>query len=263
MDERLNYLLLKLYWEGEVSRLDLIGQFNISPSQSTKDFQSLKLKFPGAAIYSLNARRYIQGPKVKKYVNEFTFDKYSATVKFARMITSQHRSVDTKIYQIINRSIVNKTGMTVSYSSLGDPEGLKSRTLYPHSIIRSGFRWHARAFEVESSVFKDFNLSRIKKAEITHPENLLASINNDESWLLILDVLLTPNHSLSDKQRKVIASDYNAEGSMVIHLKVKAAELLYALHQYEVYNLGDSPPKTQQLQIGNINEIQKYLPAAH
>ena len=260
MDERLNYLLLKLYWEGEVSRLDLMDRFKISPSQSTKDFQNLKSRFPDAAVYNLNTRRYMQGLKINKYVSDFTFDEYSSTIKFAHTITSQHRSVDTKIYQIINRSIVNKTGLTVSYTSLGDPEGLKSRTLYPHSIIRSGFRWHMRAFEVESSLFKDFNLSRIKSAKITHPENSLASIGNDASWLLVLDVLLIPNRSLSDEQRRLIASDYNTDRSMVIHLKVKTAELLYALHQYEVYDLGDSPPITQYLQVGNLDEIKKYLP---
>ncbi|KKN43710.1 hypothetical protein LCGC14_0700510 [marine sediment metagenome] len=266
VEKRLRYILLKTYWEGEVSRGDLVKMFGIASTQATKDFQGLKLSYPNAVFYDGSTRRYVPDHALGQYVSTYSFDEYYSIAlapnNFAYIMQTQSRAINPEIYRVLNKSIRNSFGLKVSYRSMNDPTGLKLRTIYPHSVIRSGFRWHIRAYELQSKSFKDFNIARINPTLTLIPEKLNAAhIDNDKSWNTMVTLLLTPNLQFNEQQRKVIASDHNgSEESMVIQVNTRAALLLYTLHLYELTDFTESPPTSQHLQIGNLNNIWTYLP---
>lgn len=267
MKKRLRYILLKSYWEGEVSRSDIITMFDIAPAQVTRDFSALRKEYPGAVTYDMSLRRYIPDRHIEKYVNAYSFDEYySASLisnKYACVLKNQSRAIDAHVYRVINMAIRGFLGVKISYSSMNDPKGLKNRVIYPHSIIHSGFRWHVRAYEQQSKSFKDFNLARVNPSPTLISKKLkAANSDNDLLWNTMVTLLLTPNQLLNSHQRKVIAAEHNGnDESMIIQVKTRAALLLYTLHVYEVTNFSETPALAQHLQIGNLSELRQYLPS--
>lgn len=267
MKKRLRYILLKSYWEGEVSRADLVDMFDIAPAQVTRDFSALRKEYPGAVIYDMSVRRYVPDRHIEKYVNAYSFDEYYSVSlisnKYACVMNNQNRAIDAHVYRVINMAIRSFLGVKISYNSMNDPTGLKSRVIYPHSIIHSGFRWHVRAYEQQSKSFKDFNLARINLAPTLSSKKLkAANSDNDTFWNTMVTLLLTPNQQLNGPQRKVIAAEHNGnDESMVIQVKTRAALLLYTLHLYEVTDFSETPALAQHLQIGNLSEVRQYLPS--
>lgn len=264
MLNRLQFILLKANWEGTVSRADLIEKFGISPTQATSDFQECRKRFPSSINYDPSIRRYCPASAIGTYVSDYSFDEYYEIVYIEKtsshIIQVQPQLIKPYIYREINNALSNKHGINIQYCSMSDPEGNKSRSIYPHTLVRSGFRWHIRAYEEQSKEFKDFNIARIKK--IISPidkQPKAAEISNDKSWNDKVHLLLTPNLKLSEAQRKIVSNDYTGNEDMVINLQVKVAELLYVLHLYEVRDFSDSPPTTQLLQVGSQNLIKKYL----
>lgn len=264
MLNRLQFILLKANWEGTVTRADLIEKFGISPTQATTDFQECKKRFPSSLSYDPSIRRYCPGRAIATYISDYSFDEYYEVVcskkASAHIIQVQPQAIKPQIYRNINKALSNQLGINIQYCSMNDPEGIKSRTIYPHTLVRSGFRWHVRAFEEQSKKFKDFNIARIKKVinYIDNPSKA-AEITNDKAWNEEIYLLLTPNLKLNEAQRKIISNDYTGNEDMVINLQVKVAELLYVLHLYEIRDFSDSPPTTQLLQIGNQKLVNEYL----
>ena len=264
MLNRLKFILLKANWEGAVSRGDLIEKFGISPTQATSDFQECRKRFPSSITYDPSIRRYCPASAIGTYVNDYSFDEYYEFVyrekTSSHIIQVQPQLIKPYIYRSINNAVSNKLGINIQYSSMNDPEGNKSRSIYPHTLVRSGFRWHVRAYEVQSKKFKDFNIARIKKVISPIDKQLReAEIINDKPWNDEVQLLLTPNLNLSEAQRKIVSNDYTGNEDMVIKLQVKVAELLYVLHLYEVRDFSDSPPTSQLLQVGNPKLISEYF----
>jgi hypothetical protein len=256
---------LKTYWEGCISRQDVIDEFSIASTQATKDFAAVKNLYPGAVIYDPSERRYKPGSSLGRLVSSYSFDQYHTNLRgkldYAYTIEPPRRKIDPIIYRSIHKAIEDELGLDILYRSIKHPSPDKTRTIYPHSVIRSGFRWHIRAYEAQSGQFKDFNLSRIVKIVGYSDEHVQAGqIEHDKEWNQDVTLMLTPNKSFTDEQRKVIASDYTGSEDMAIIINVRASELLYVLHLYEVRDFSEKPPTTQLLQIGNPKTVNVYLP---
>jgi hypothetical protein len=265
-EQRYRYILLKTYWEGEINRAELVDKFGISQPQSTKDLAHVKKNYPGAIQYDSTLMAYVPGRTINRHVSQYSFDEYYGSSRShlgnAYIIEPPARKIDQKIYRFIHQAIKHQSGIDILYRSLKNPSPQKKRTIFPHSVVRSGFRWHLRAYELQSNSFKDFNLSRIVKVFGFSDTACSASqIENDKSWNEVVTLMLTPNFAYDVEQRKVIASDYTGVEDMAIILKVKAADLLYTLHLYEVRDFTACPPRNQLLQIGNFDSITKYLPS--
>lgn len=262
---RYRFILLKVYWEGSISRSDLIEAFPIASTQATKDFTALRKLHPTALAYNSSQKRYVPGPALSKIIHPSSLDEYFEMTKplndFAHVVKPSSILVVPDIYRSVHRAIKQKTGIEVEYCSLNTPEPKKARTLYPHSVVRSGFRWHVRAYDSQSKEFRDFNLSRIRKVLGESSKKVKnSSIEHDTSWNNKVLLMLTPNMSFTEAQRKVVAQDYTGKDDLAIILKAREAELLYLLHLYEVRDFSDNPPKSQLLQIGNPDDVLQYLP---
>lgn len=265
LDLRLEFIILKVFWEGSVSRLDLMKAFPIASTQASKDFASLKTQYPGALIYDPSKRRYVAGRSLSRITKSYSFDDYQRIVgqynPNRHLIDASRVSVEPEIYRLVNTAINRECGIEVTYSSMNNPTPPVGRVLYPHSVIKSGFRWHIRAYDKQSKSFRDFNLTRIQEViRIVEDNCMEASPRLDEAWNNLVTLILIPNMGLSIPQQKIIARDYTGKEDLDITVKVRQAELIYILHLYEVRDFSSSPPATQLLQIGNLSELKVYLP---
>lgn len=265
IDIRQRFMLLKVFWEGEISRKDLSDRFDLSPTQATTDFRLLRKNFPDAVSYDSSIRRYLPGSQIQEYVDAYTLDEYhsmagEATIS-AEIVRPASKPVDPITYRTLFHAMNNTLGLEVAYRSIRDPEASIERILYPHTFVRSGHRWHVRAYDANAKAFKDFNLSRIKSLKTSEKKIPAAGrMEKDKDWHEIIEVWVTPNMSLSANQRQLIAAEYVKPPSLILDLHVRAALLLYALHQYEIYDFSDEPPVSQLLQIGNPDKVRPHLP---
>ena len=70
------------------------------------------------------------------------------------------RDVDPEVLRKVLSAICEKNALKITYQSMSRPEPA-AREIEPHALAFDGFRWHARAFCRNDTVFKDFLLSRI------------------------------------------------------------------------------------------------------
>ena len=59
VERRLEFIEFRLYWEGGVNRSDIIGAFDVSVPQASKDLTLYQERAPQNAVYDKSAKRYI------------------------------------------------------------------------------------------------------------------------------------------------------------------------------------------------------------
>jgi predicted DNA-binding transcriptional regulator YafY len=131
------------------------------------------------------------------------------------------------------------------------------RVIEPHAVAFDGFRWHARAFDLETEEFRDFVLGRISKARVG-----AAASNNgagDHDWQMMVDLVIAPHPALSESQARAIALDYGiVKGST--RLSVRRALLFYALKRLGLdEDHSTRPPNVQQIVLLNRAEVAPHL----
>jgi len=264
MKEHVKFILLKVYWEYEVSRQDVIEVFGIAVAQAANYFAEVKNKCPGAIRYDGSLKRYVPDSGIERFLPSKDFQDYLNVVKSSQVSTlsvmPNKPFMPVCLYRILRKAIDEGFGIKFIYHSLNSANK-KHRTVYPHSVINSSYRWHFRGWEEESNAFKDFNLSRIslESIELTKVTNELADSKNDTAWNEEIVVFLIANPSLSDAEREIISMDFNMKDG-ILNVVCRKALLLYTLNSYLVTNFSKKPPKTQLLSIGNFDSVVNLLP---
>lgn len=267
MKQRQAYIFYKVYWEGEISRKDLTDRFKITPIQASKNFAEFKKDYPGAIIYDASIRRYVPDCAIERNLPSKDFQDYLHLVRpdgnSAINILPDKPFIPVSLYRVLNRAIKNNLALQFVYHSLNTPNSKKVRTVYPHILVNSGYRWHLRGWEEQSGLFKDFNLSRIvlDSFELVSQKKPKAESKHDKAWNNKVSVCLIPNPSLSESERDIISLDFNMQDS-ILDIHCRQALLLYTLNSYLVTDFSKNPPKTQLLSIGNLNTVKSYLPGS-
>ncbi len=103
----------------------------------------------------------------------------------------------------------------------------------PTAFAFDGFRWHLRAFCLESDSFKDYVLGRIYSVggEQERPETPV-----DVEWECFVDLLIAANPAYSPPRRQAIERDYEMTNG---ETKVRTKR---ALRQYVERRLGLGKP---------------------
>ncbi len=101
-------------------------------------------------------------------------------------------------------------------------------------------------------------MSRIRSIPSLEDKQVMGK-GSDELWNSALHVELKPDPRLTEAQASVIACDYGMEGN-ILQIQANAALLRYVLDAYNIdINVLDSNPKSQQIIIGNFEELKPYL----
>ena len=267
VEQRLEFIEFRLFWEGHVNRSDLMDQFGVSVNQASTDLNRYIRFAPENMVYDKSARAYVRGSSFKPQFLEPDASRYLAQLRsvadgildrddswianlpsFASAPTPV-RGVNPVTLRSVVGAIRRSEEIEVKYQSLSNPEP-RWRWIAPHAIAFDGFRWHTRAFCLTDENFKDFLLSRI--LELRGSRDSEASAADDHDWHNEVTLEVGPHPDLSETQAKVIALDYGMRGGSA-KIKVRRALLYYALRRLGL----DTDPaarKPQDQQIVLLNK---------
>ena len=270
VEQRLEFIEFRLFWEGHVNRSDLMDQFGVSVNQASTDLNRYIGFAPANMVYDKSARTYVRGsafqpqflePDASRYLAQLRSvaenildreDSWIANLPSFASAPTPVRGVDPVTLRSVVGAIRRSEEIEIRYQSLSSPDP-RWRWIAPHAIAFDGFRWHARAFCRTDECFKDFLLSRM--IEIRGSRESGTSADDDLDWNSEVVLEVAPHPELSETQAKVIALDYGMRGGSA-KIKVRRALLYYALRRL---GLDTDPaarrPQDQQIILLNRNAI--------
>ncbi len=262
VEQRLEFIEFRLFWEGHVNRSDVMEQFGLSVNQASSDLNRYIGFAPDNMVYDKSARTYVRGPGFKAQFLQPDAGRYLAQLRSLAdglldpedSWIAVHPAYDAAptpvrgVNPVTLRSIVGAIRRTeaveVQYQSLSRPEPVW-RWIAPHAIAFDGFRWHTRAFCLLDNCFKDFLLSRILETRGVQPSQIGSVADMD--WAEQVDLVIGPHPDLSDTQRRVIELDYGMTGGSA-KISVRRALLYYALRRLGLDSAsGSRKPEEQQI----------------
>jgi predicted DNA-binding transcriptional regulator YafY len=270
VEQRLEFIEFRLFWEGHVNRIDVMQQFGVSKNQASADLNRYIALAPDNMVYDKSARTYIRGNGFACHFREPDAAHYLSQLRLvADSVMEQEdcwipvlppyasaptpvRGVDPVTLRSVVGAIRRSEAIEIKYQSLSSPEP-RWRWMAPHAIAFDGFRWHTRAFCQTDECFKDFLLSRI--LEIRGSRESETSAANDSDWHSEVTLEIGPHPELSENQKKVIALDYGMRGGKT-EIKVRRALLYYALKRLGLdTDPGVRRPQDQQIILLNSLEV--------
>lgn len=276
IEQRLEFIEFRLFWEGHVNRIDVMQQFGVSVNQASSDLNRYIALAPDNMVYDKSARTYVRGPDFDCKFRPPDAEHYLAQLRLVADDVLERedcwipdlpsyasaptpvRGVDPVTLRSVVGAIRRSEAIEVKYQSLSTPEP-RWRWIAPHAIGFDGFRWHTRAFCLTDDCFKDFLLSRI--IDIRGSRESETSADEDRDWHSEVTLEVGPHPDLSETQAKVIARDYGMRGGKA-KIKVRRALLYYALRRL---GLDTDPaarrPQDQQIVLLNREHIGRLTPS--
>jgi hypothetical protein len=271
VEQRLEFIEFRLYWEGNVNRSDLTEAFGVSENQASTDLRRYLGLAPNNMAYDKSVRTYARGvhfqpiflrPDASRYLSQLR-SVADGILKRSNAWIGQWpaydaaptpaRGVDAATLRSVISAIRRPEAIEIKYQSLSRPEP-RWRWVAPHAIAFDGFRWHTRAFCLSDQAFKDFLLSRILETGATQPSEVRQDADNEWSEYIILEI--GPHPELSNTQQSVVALDYGMKDGKA-DIPVRKALLYYALKRL---GLDTEPaarrPQEQQIILLNAQVVE-------
>jgi hypothetical protein len=214
---RLRYIERQLLWERKVTSRMITDEFGVSAQQARTDVRTYLELAPGNVADQNGGR--------KGYFPSATFSPvllgendlvWHGTAEFqppqaahAQEVPIIHRAVPSRTLSIFLSAIEQQGQIRAIYASMENPEG-RPRRLTPAVIITVNRRQHVRAYDWDSSAYKDFVLARfIGMPKLITPAE--APPIEDKAWEIAIPVRFIANPALSKAQQRVIELDYLLE----------------------------------------------------
>lgn len=276
IEQRMEFIEFRLFWEGEINRSAITKQFLISVPQASNDLKRYAEQAPGNLVYDKSLKRYFASPtfapqflnpNADEYLNRLRgvadhmvsqTEAWFAQIPAAESMPLPQRRVDVNVLRAILNAIRRGRSVKVLYQSMNSdrPEALW-RWISPHAFANDGLRWHVRAWCHLDRRFKDFLLPRFLEVEQDGPQE--ASSSSDLAWQEFFDVILVPNPELSSNQQIVVAQDYCMEDGR-ISISIRRSFLYYFQKRLrlDVARALDNPRETPVV-IDNRKEFEVAL----
>lgn len=279
VEQRLEFIEFRLFWEGGVNRADITRFFGVSVPQASKDFTLYQGLAPDNIRYDRSEKRYFAAKGFKPMFLKPDAESYLAQLNKAAgtetdgaqswlttppcvdTIPVPHRRVDVDTLRTVLSAVRENASVNIYYQSMSDrrPEPTWRR-ISPHAFGSDGFRWHVRAYCHLDSKFKDFLISRILEAKELETGEKIGE--NDIYWKNVFYVILEPNPKLGKNQQKIIAQDY-AMPDGHITIPVRQALLYYFRKRLrlDVADALDDPHETP-IVVTNRKDFERALAEA-
>ncbi|MBU6406046.1 MAG: WYL domain-containing protein [Alphaproteobacteria bacterium] len=221
VEARLDLLERKLFWEGTANRRDLIERFGVSEQQASSDLTRYQAMAPNNLVYDKSAKTYrasdmfdpvLYRPDPDRLLADFRLLAEGALGVEALQIAppmdvarAPTRAVDASVLRNVLAAIREGRRLAVDYTSFARPEA-RRRTIEPHALAFDGFRWHARARDIDDGAFKDFVLGRLSRTSLGAAATSTGA--DDVEWATLVTLVIAPHPNLSDAQRKAVEMDY-------------------------------------------------------
>lgn len=258
-------------WEGLVNTTQLIKHFSISRTHAQNCLKSYRSRCPENLQYNKHSKGFIPtsdftpqhiSTDVAEYLDWLDKSDSNGTKLPATQFTNSTlclpiRQVSPAIMRGVISAIKFQSRIEVDYVSLANPNG-EGRIIQPHTFVKTGLRWHLRAFDEKHREFRDFVLSRFRGK----PEMLDQATHTkaqDEAWNTTIKLVFHPDSRLTTEQKSVIEKDYQMQSGQLI-TQTRAALAQYLLQDMQVnIKFLDVIPEAQQLTLVNLNDIKKWL----
>lgn len=268
LEKRLWFVELIVWWEGKINASMLISQFAISRVQAQQDIKRYQQQAPDNLIYCASNKgftpttlfqpRFINGDVIE-YLN--WLGQYEQLAEPAALphhaLTLPARQVSAQVIRVLVTAMRQQRRVDVDYVSLSHPDN-QGRNIAPHHFVKTGLRWHLRAFCEKSGEYRDFVLSRFRgEPELLDKSSRTAA--QDKGWNTEISITLQPDPRLSPAQQHVIAQDYSMQHGQ-LQLRTRACLAQYLLQELQV-NLREQAisPEAQQLVLVNIEDLKPWL----
>lgn len=279
VEQRLEFIEFRLFWEGSINRADIVEFFGVSVPQASKDLTLYQERAPGNMEYDTRAKRYVAA---EKFVLRFldpdpyvylaqlrsvaegavpTHDSWIATLPMADVALTPKRDIDIEVLRRILDAARDGVSVEILYQSMNKvrPDPIW-RQITPHAFGYDGFRWHTRAYCHLEYRFKDFLLPRILKVGSKGEPG--ATGEQDWLWNNYFDVLIGPHPDLTESQKKVVARDYGFDHGNGV-LSVRYAMLFYVLKRLGLLSdAAKQSARTQHIVTINRKETEAALEKA-
>lgn len=271
VEQRLEFIEFRLFWEGRVNRADLVEFFGISIPQASSDLSRYQDIAAGNLRYDRRARAYVAEANFTPRLLTSSARRYLTQLRsiadevmtpretwlgwippFGAVPLVRRRLEADKLREILT-AIRTSSAICVRYQSLNRPEAAW-RWLTPHALVFDGFRWHARSWCHERQDFRDFVLARMLDITERRPDELDPSA--DLEWQLEVTVRLGPHPDLGESQQRAIELDYGMEDG-VVEIPMRLC-LAYYLERQLGLDLDPKlvPPQRLQVILLNRSEIE-------
>lgn len=270
VEQKLQFIEFRLFWEGHVNRSDLIDKFGVSVNQASGDLNRYIALAPDNMVYDKSGKTYVRAssfkplflnPNATQYLSQLRSvaegivaegDAWIGDLPAFDATPAPTRGIDPVVLRSVIIAIRRHEAMEVCYQSMTAPDA-EWRWIAPHALAFDGFRWHARSFCEKSNDYRDFVISRIVETRQSRPAGIISAADN--AWHEIVKLEIGPHPELSANQRRVIELDYGMhDGRMKI--PVRRALLYYALKRLGLdTDPAARPPQDQQIVLLNNEEV--------
>lgn len=275
-EKRLEFIDLRLFWDGVVNRQELAGTFGISLQQASADFTRYLEIAPGNAVYYRAANGYVRTESFQPRLTTPQSARHLAHLRLMAegivdagftglgqvppfdVVPGPARQIDPLVLRSILDAIRGQQEIEITYQSMSRPEPDR-RWIAPHALAFDGFRWHARASSSRDGRFKDFVIARMSDPGTMRPA--AADPAADEAWHVRVRTIIGPHPGLSAGQRKAVEADYGMTGGVSV-IDVRASFLWYFLKRFGIE--GDAaakPPQDQHIVLLNRDDVMTALSA--
>lgn len=242
--DRLAFLDLRLQYIGEVGRQDLVARFGIQSAAASRDLAEYRAFAPRNLEYDPKGKVYrradwfrplfdFAAERVLTWLSEGYGD--GEPIHWKGVVpqegTALPGQLDLEMLSVLTRAIHRNAAVEVSYRALSS--GLTTRAIVPFALADNGQRWHVRAFDRRSSVFRDFVLARLADAKVLPgPVKEHELPTQDIQWNRITELELVP-HPANVQHPDAIEAEYGME-SGVLKVRSRAAMAGYLLRRWAV-----------------------------
>lgn len=273
VEQRLEFIEFRLYWEGGINRSDIIDFFSVSVPQASKDLSQYQELAPGNIHYDRSEKRYLATddfeplfpePDAARYLTQLKSiaenvlapeEFWGAGVPAFEVLPMPRRNIDAKVLRAILAAIRAGKAIEVKYQSLsGSRPKPVWRWITPHAFGFDGMRWHVRAFCQIDRQFKDFLLSRTLGAR---KEGVAEAQSEDDLiWSEKAIVALKPHPGLTEDQQSVVARDYGMRKN-ILRVEVRLALLYYFLKRLGLdFSEENCNPREQHIVLANTQDVR-------
>jgi len=244
--ERLAYIEFRLWFLGEVSRMDVLQRFGIATAAGTRDLVLYQELAPGNVAYIKKRHCYLPGFKplfqhqVQRVLSALTSgfgdgERDAGAALLAHDGPARLNQPQLAPLAMVTRAIHGGYPLKLKYYSM--KRGLSEREIIPHALVDSGLRWHVRAYDRSKQEFRDLVLTRMEKISLLKehdPHNAVMPHEQqsaDRHWqqLVTLSFTAHPAHAHPES----IMRDYGMVNGQ-LSVQVRAAIAGHVLHQWQV-----------------------------
>lgn len=279
VEQRLEFIEFRLYWEGKINRSDITEYFGVSVPQASKDLSRYQDLAPSNIDYDKSEKHYFAtdsfkpeflDPSADKYLNYLhavadgvTTDKQTwlSMVPSFETLPLPQRNIDPIVLRGVLEAVRWSRSMEIRYQSMS-PDRPKPiwRQITPHAFAHDGLRWHVRAYCHLTHRFKDFLLSRILKSRSCEKRG--PGAHEDNSWNETTTVLLSPHPNLTPAQQEIVARDYGMKDQQLA-VKMRRALLYYFLRRLNLdFEETKRSPREQHVVLANPDAVRRALDIA-